>query len=214
MSAAGSDDANPLVATGRAGDILAFWFRDGVETGWPSQDLSALWFRGGPPLDQEIDQRFGDLVRLAVAGGLPDWEAEPLALLALVVLLDQFTRNVFRARAEAFSGDARAQALVLDALARGWDTRLPLVCRAFFYMPLVHAEDLALQYQALSGLGLLVAQAGPARSAELQSFMKSAQEHCALIATFGRFPHRNAVLGRPNSAQETRYLEHGPRFGQ
>ena len=108
----------------------------------------------------------------------------------------------------------RAPRLWWATLKRGWDAQLPLVCRAFLYLPLVHAEDLALQDQALSRLGLLLVQSAPERSADLRGFLKSAEEHRALIATFGRFPHRNAVLGRPNSVQETGYLEHGPRFGQ
>ena len=89
-------------------DVLRFWLEDGVELGWPSHSLVTLWFAGGATVDRQIRDRFGTLVHQALDGGLTDWEAKPLNRLALVLLLDQFTRNMFRGQARAFAGDARA----------------------------------------------------------------------------------------------------------
>lgn len=173
-----------------------------------------MWFGGGAALDQEINARFGHLVREAVAGGLADWEPRPLDRLALVILLDQFTRNVFRGRAQAFAGDARAQALVTGALANAWDRQLPLAGRVFLYMPLEHAEAIELQGQSVRRFRALLADAAPERIQELQGNLDYAEQHRDIIAEFGRFPHRNAVLGRTSSAREQEFLQNGPRFGQ
>ena len=96
--------------------VLRFWLEDGLTLGWPSADLTPRWFGGGPALDTQITQAFGPLVQSAVQDGLSDWEDRPLHRLALVLLLDQFTRNVFRGQARAFAGDARARALVRRTL--------------------------------------------------------------------------------------------------
>ena len=194
--------------------ILEFWLRDGLDLGWPSQSLDSLWWGGGAELDRDIEQRFGDLVREAIAGGLAAWETAPLDRLALVLLLDQFTRNVFRGRPEAFSGDARAQALVTDASAQTWDAALPLAGRVFLNMPLSHAESLPLQDEAVRRCRLLLEAAPSARKQDLGAFVKSAEQHRDIIAAYGRFPHRNAALGRENTAGEQDFLRHGPRFGQ
>ena len=103
-----------------------------LKSGWPSQSLNALWWGGGAGLDRDIEGRFGDLVRDAVAGGLMEWEATPLDRLALVLLPDQLLRNVFRGRHPAFAGDGRAQALAMDALALAWDEKLPMAGRVSF----------------------------------------------------------------------------------
>ena len=194
--------------------VLEFWLRDALELGWPSQSLSALWWGGGAELDRDIEGRFGHLVHEAVAGGLTDWEATPLDRLALVVLLDQFTRNVFRGRHQAFAGDGRAQALATDALALAWDEKLPLAGRVFLVTPLEHAESLALQEECVRRFKSLLEGAAAERAQDIQEFLKSAQQHRDIIATFGRFPHRNQALGRASSAAEQEFLQHGPRFGQ
>ncbi len=206
--------AAPLAPNPQAREVLVFWLKDGLESGWPSQNQNALWWGGGPSLDRDIDRRFGDLVRAATEGGLADWEGTPATRLALVLLLDQFTRNVFRGRPEAFKGDTRAQALVLDTLAQAWDRELPLAGRVFLHMPLVHSELIALQDKAVAGFEAIQAGAPAEYKPDVEGFVKSAREHRDIIAQFGRFPHRNAVLGRNNSAREQDFLQHGPRFGQ
>lgn len=200
---------NPDVAR-----VLTFWLEDGLQRGWPSRNLGEKWFGGGAALDQTIERDFGDKVRSALAGQLTPWQERPLDRLALVILLDQFTRNVFRSQAQAFAGDTRAQALVLDGISRGWDRQLPLAGTVFFYMPLMHAEDLALQDHCVTCFKTLAADAPPARRQGLQGNVDFAEKHRDIIARFGRFPYRNAALGRASSADELAFLHDGPRFGQ
>jgi uncharacterized protein (DUF924 family) len=194
--------------------ILDFWFGDGLQLGWPSDDRNALWFRGGPALDADITQRFGPLVLSAVQGGLTEWEADPLQRLALIVLLDQFTRNVFRGQAQAFAGDARAQTLSLATLALGQDSALPTVANMFVLMPLMHAEHRLLQAACEQRFRALQARSDAATAQRLQGNVDAAVQHRAIVDQFGRFPHRNATLGRASTAEETAFLTHGPRFGQ
>ena len=201
-------------ATTGAAEVLRYWLGDAIELGWPSQSRSALWFGGGKALDADIAQRFGTQVGLALEGGLRDWETTPDSGLALVLLLDQFTRNVFRGQARAFAGDARAQTLVQSALQRGWQADLPLAGTVFLYMPLMHAEDLALQNECVRRFEALLASAPPERQEDLKGNLAFARQHRDIIARFGRFPYRNAALGRSDSPEETAYLRDGPRFGQ
>lgn len=195
-------------------DILDFWFGDGLTLGWPSDDRSALWFGGGPALDAQISERFGARVEEALGGRLTEWESTLTDRLALVILLDQFTRNVFRGEARAFSGDGRSQRLVLQSLALAQDTELPAIGRVFFYMPLMHAESPALQDECLLKFEELHRQSPPELQTKLLGNLKAAREHADIVHRFGRFPHRNAVLGRPNTPDEDTFLQHGPRFGQ
>ena len=195
-------------------DILNFWFADGLKKGWPTTDMKELWWGGSKGLDATVREKFGDRVNQALAGGLKDWEAHPLSRLALVLLLDQFTRNVFRGSRQAFAGDGRTQQLVTDGLARGWDQQFPLVGRVFFYMPLMHAEDLALQDECVSRFRQLLADAPEERTQTFQGNLDFAAQHRDIIARFGRFPHRNNALNRTSTAEEETYLRTGPRFGQ
>lgn len=194
--------------------VLDFWLADGVSLGWPSQEMNKRWFTGGPALDQAIAQQFGSAVALAQAGGLADWEAAPQDRLALVIVLDQFSRNIFRGSARAFAGDARAQQLVQQTLATRQDRQLPWVGRVFMYMPLMHAENLALQDQCVACFAQLVAKVPDALKQRLQGNLDFARQHQAIISRFGRFPYRNAVLGRSNTPAEEEFLLKGPRFGQ
>ena len=196
------------------GEILDFWFADGLQTGGPTTDMKALWWGGSKGLDTTVKEKFGAQVDEALAGGLKEWEAQPLSRLALVVLLDQFTRHVFRGSPQAFAGDGRTQQLVTDGLAKGWDQQLPLVARVFFYMPLMHAESLALQDECVSRFTQLLADAPAGRKKTLQGNLDSAVQHRSIIARFGRFPHRNTALGRTSTPDEAAFLKTGPRFGQ
>jgi uncharacterized protein (DUF924 family) len=194
--------------------VLDFWLGDGLELGWPSQDMGKRWFTGGAALDLEIKTRFEDRVNEAMAGGLADWQNTPLSQLALIILLDQFTRNVYRGEARAFAGDIRAQQLVADMLAAGGDRTLPWVGRVFAYMPLMHAEDVALQDASVAQFERLVNDAPNILKARLQGNLDFARQHQEIIARFGRLPYRNAVLGRVSKAEEETFLKNGPRFGQ
>jgi uncharacterized protein (DUF924 family) len=197
-----------------AQDVLDFWFSDGLRCDWPSTDHQPLWFGGGAEQDETIRRRFGALVESALNGGLAEWERTPLARLALLIVLDQFSRNVYRSQARAFAGDARAQLLVLTALAAGEDTRQARVGCVFLYMPLMHAEDLALQERCVACFTALHSHSPPALREKLASNLHFAIEHRDTIQRFGRFPHRNAVLGRESSAEEEAFLKDGPRYEQ
>lgn len=214
-----------LAAPVHAQAVLDFWFADGLALGWPSVDMNPRWFGGGAALDQEIREQFGPWVEAALAGGLREWEKDSAddfspgslqggARLALVILLDQFSRNMFRGTAHAFAGDARAQKLVGESLAQGLDARLPWVARVFLYMPLMHAEQLALQDECVRRFGALAAQVPVELQAQLASNLDFARKHRDIVARFGRFPYRNAVLGRESTAAEREFLKSGPRFGQ
>lgn len=194
--------------------ILEFWLGEDFASGWPASDMGKQWFGGTPELDQQIADRFGTLVEQALAGGLVEWEAQPLDRLALVILLDQFPRNIHRGQAKAFAGDARAQRLVADALAQGTDTGLPWVGRMFLYMPLMHAEDLPLQEEGVRRFRALADEVPEALRATLTSSLRFAEQHRDIIARLGRFPYRNKALDRTSSALEYEFLKNGPRFGQ
>ncbi len=208
------EDTPDTALPGAATQVLDYWLGDALQLGWPSQSRHVLWFGGGKAQDDAITQQFGPWVEQALAGGLTHWEATPMGCLALVIVLDQFTRNVFRGQGRAFSGDARARLLVRDTLQRGWDTQLPCAGAVFLYMPLMHAEDLALQEESVRRFQNLLAGAAPEHKQDLQGNVKFAIEHRDIIGRFGRFPYRNRVLGRPSSADELVFLQDGPRFGQ
>lgn len=194
--------------------ILRFWFGDDLEREWPEPTFEERWFGGGPVLDREITERFGTLVETALDGGLTKWESDAHSRLALILLLDQFSRNVFRGSARAFAGDARAVALVVDGLASNMDKELPWAGRVFFYMPLMHAEDDALQARCVSCFEQAAEKAPAAVVEKLENNIKFARMHAEIIDRFGRFPHRNTALSRESTPEEQAYLENGPRFGQ
>lgn len=197
--------------------VLDFWFGDSLDHGWPVVPRKSLWFGSDPAVDGSIRHRFGPQVEQAVAGGLRGWEATPRGRLALLVLLDQFTRNLWRGRAGAFAGDARASALALDTLDHDLHLQLPPIGRVFVFMPLMHAEDLGLQDRCITCFEALEA-AIPADHTvardDIASHLQYARLHRDIVLRFGRFPHRNAALGRRSTAEEETFLVDGPRFGQ
>ncbi|MFZ4285208.1 DUF924 family protein [Variovorax sp. HJSM1_2] len=199
--------------------ILRYWLGDALDqpSGWPSAPaIEQSWFQGGPAVDAEITARFGPLVQQALSGGLPCWEVKPLPRLALLLLLDQFTRNVFRGQPQAFMGDTRAQSLVLASLQQDPDTlqALPLAGQLFWGMPLMHAEDVTLQERSVAYFETLAAHTPQAQQERVARSVAAAKEHRDIVARFGRFPHRNAVLGRTSTPEEMAFLKNGPRFGQ
>jgi uncharacterized protein (DUF924 family) len=197
-------DARATPPTARA--VLRFWFGDDDDA------VRADWFRQRDDFDREIDQRFGAEIEAALRGRLQDWDADRDARLALVLLLDQFTRNVFRGTPRAFAGDALARAVARRMIDAGQDRELPPLRRWFVYMPFEHAEDLALQDEAVRLFGALCQEASP-HAQSLAGALDYAERHRAVIRRFGRFPHRNAVLGRASTAEESAFLlEPGSRF--
>ncbi|HEY2227906.1 MAG TPA: DUF924 family protein [Xanthobacteraceae bacterium] len=169
--------------------MTAFWRAAG-----PSK-----WFSKDADFDREIAARFQATHEAAAAGHLSDWEATPDGALALLILLDQFPRNMFRCSARAFATDPLARAVADRAIARGFDARVAAAERVFFYLPFEHSENLADQERSLA----LWRQSG---SGEIDKY---AQIHADIIRRFGRFPHRNAVLGRATTPEERAFLDAG-----
>lgn len=188
-------------------EIHDYWFGELDGAGMAAPERHALWFQSSAADDERCRARFGKLVEEALDGGLVDWERSDRGLVALVLLLDQFTRTIFRGSPRAFAGDPRALALSRHCIAHGQHQRLPAIHRVFLYLPLEHSEDLALQEECVSLFRELAATTGlPA----LDGFTRFAVAHRDVIAQFGRFPHRNAILGRTSSAAELNHLEtHG-----
>lgn len=197
-----------------ADDVLEFWFGDGRRDIDAIGDRKKLWWGGGQAADREIESRFGAVHAAACADELGSWKDTAEQRLALIIVCDQFSRSLGRGTPSAFSNDQRAQDLVLEGRALGFDRRLAPVERPFFYMPLCHAEDLAMQELAVQ-----VFEAMHQRDSDPRlgygGFAASAKQHRDIVARFGRFPHRNEVLGREATADELKYLADGaPSFGQ
>ncbi|GLZ86038.1 hypothetical protein Pres01_20890 [Metapseudomonas resinovorans] len=193
--------------------LLDWWFGPEASASQVAAARQGLWFGKKDHQDAEARERFGGLVEQALEGGLADWVAQPDGWLALVLLLDQLPRMLFRNDPRSFAGDARAQALVADGLARGLDRHLSPIRQVFICLVLEHAEDLASQERALYRYRLLLDGADAAERALFENFLDFSERHRVVIARFGRFPHRNAVLGRVSSDEESSFLrEPGSRF--
>ncbi|HZV92998.1 MAG TPA: DUF924 family protein [Caldimonas sp.] len=179
--------------------ILDFWF------GAPGSDeyasLRKIWFAKDASFDRRIVETFSPLIEKALRGELDDWGTDELSALARILLLDQFTRNAFRGQARAFAGDAQALAAASAMVGAKLDERLPPFMRAFVYLPFEHAEGMAMQDESVRLFSRLAAT-----SPELGSMLDFAKRHRDVIDTFGRFPHRNAALGRASTAAEVEYL--------
>ncbi len=170
-------------------DVVAFWREVGRER----------WFEKDTALDGEILRRFLDAHEAAAAGRLIEWEQSAQGALALLILLDQFPRNMFRGQARAFATDPLARAIAAGALIRGFDSQVPPEMRGFFYLPFEHSEDLADQERAIAFY----------RAQNDADGLKWAELHAGIIRRFGRFPHRNAVLGRVSTPDEQAFLDGG-----
>ena len=167
--------------------ILDFWFAS-----------EGLWYKKDDAFDETIRQRFAADYERAAAGGLTGWRELPDGCLALIVLLDQFSRNMFRGTARAFATDALALKLAETAVERGFDQALAPARRRFVYMPFMHAEDVDHQRRCVE---LFAAMSGNSKGLEF------ANKHLEIIERFGRFPHRNEILGRRNTVEEAAFLE-------
>jgi uncharacterized protein (DUF924 family) len=169
-------------------DILAFWFSDAVK---------GKWFGSGESFDAELRHRFGGLLQSAKLGALAHWAENPDGVLALVILLDQFSRNIHRGAPEAFAADPLALETAKQAIAQGYDLRLTPEGRGFLYLPFEHSEALADQDR---GVALFEALG-------LEEALDYMRRHREIIARFGRFPHRNAILGRVSTPEEIEFLK-------
>lgn len=180
--------------------VIDFWFLPKDDPGYLKP--RHVWFQKNPALDAQMRARFERSVQRAIAGDLDSWTAELEGELALIVLLDQFTRNIWRDTPAAFSGDAKALTHALGLIDSGQYLRLPHVQREFVYLPLMHSENIDIQERAVA-LYTTLAQEHPAS----QNSLDFAIRHRDIIARFGRFPHRNAVLARGSTSQEQAFLK-------
>jgi len=172
-----------------ADEIVSFW-----RTAGPDR-----WFKKDAGFDEEIRQRFLKTHEAAAAGKLADWEQSAQGALALLILLDQFPRNMFRGDARAFATDPLARAVAAGAIVRGFDSQVPPDMRGFFYLPFQHSEDLADQERSIAFYKAI---------GDVEN-LKWAELHADVIRRFGRFPHRNSVLGRTTTPEEQAFLDGG-----
>lgn len=172
-----------------ATDVVSFWQKAGPDR----------WFKKDPAFDDEIRERFLATHETAAAGQLSDWEQSAQGALALLILLDQFPRNIFRGDARAFATDPLARAIAAGAIIRGFDSQVPKEMRGFFYLPFEHSENLADQERCIAFHKAIDDTEG----------LKWAEIHADIIRRFGRFPHRNTALGRTTTAEEQAFLDSG-----
>ena len=194
-------------------EILTFWFGSNPDDTMVAKEKSALWWSKNPEVDAEILQRFESSVNRAAAGELYAWESNPRGRLALILLTDQFPRNIYRNSPGAFAHDSKALAWCLDGIQQRLDLKLRPIERVFFYLPLEHAESLEYQEQSVKYFGEMVSNVGPEQKQTFQEYLDFAVRHRDVIARFGRFPHRNKILGRVSTPEELAFLaEPGSSF--
>ena len=195
--------------------MLAFWFAGVGDNASALEARNRVWYGSDPAFDEQLRARFGTLVEAAERGELKLWKLSPAGTLALVVVCDQFPRNIYRTTPRAFALDARAQALARDAVAQGQDRELSCAERSFFYLPFEHAEDRQAQVLSLRCFEQLHAEAPELLRKFTADTLHWSRDHHDIIARFGRFPHRNLVLDRVSSAAELAWLAaHRNTYGQ
>lgn len=180
-------------------DVLDFWFGEPEEPDYG--EPRKFWFIKNPAIDVEIKSRFESTYQAAEAGELNDWQTSALSCLALIILLDQFPRNMYRGKAKAFATDNRALSLANYALKQNYDRQLLPVQRWFIYLPFEHSENLADQHTAVKLFSTLKNEPSS------QSTIDYAHQHLKIIQRFGRFPHRNSILGRTSTPEEIEFLQ-------
>lgn len=200
----------------KAAEVLGYWFGE-LDKGFPKTSRTELWFAGGREagrIDKEIRQRFASLYLKAVEGSCAGWAVSPRGRLALIILLDQFSRNIYRGQAEAFAADDLALHHAKMCLLEGQDLRLAPIERVFCYLPFEHSERLSDQEQSVELFNQLLLETDEPHQAQVEHYCQHAREHRDVIARFSRFPHRNQALERTSTAEELAYLETATGYGQ
>ena len=190
-------------------EILDFWFGPLDDHGNTLEEKAPLWWQKQDATDAEIAARFESTVQAAMRGELDAWQATPTDRTALIVTLDQFPRNIYRGMPQAFSADSQALALTQAGIAQNHDQQIPFIYRVFFYLPLEHAENRAAQAQSVGHFVQLLAQAPDGLKEAAANYLDYAKQHQVIVDRFGRFPHRNAILGRLSTPEEEQFLQ-GP----
>jgi uncharacterized protein (DUF924 family) len=200
---------------GEIKEVLDYWFSDSDLDSLTLDSRMDRWFGSSSDLDAEIVERFGELVDKASGDELDAWAEEPEGRLALIILLDQFRRNIYRGKSEAFTKDKKALKICIEGTMSGVHKNLSPEQRLFFFMPLQHAESLKIQEKSVSIYNALAGSVSDTLRETFETCAQFAELHRDIVAEFGRFPHRNAVLGRENTEAESAYLsEDAPSFGQ
>jgi uncharacterized protein (DUF924 family) len=189
-----------------AESIIDFWFGEAGTDGVVAKRQTSLWFKKQASTDALIKERFEQTLHSAAAGELNDWSGTATGRLALIIVLDQLPRNIYRGSPQAFAYDPLARVLCQAGLERHDDVALQAVRRVFFYLPLEHAEDRALQSRSVALFRALAAEVEGEEKKLFDGFLDYAQRHAVVVDQFGRFPHRNAILGRESTAQELEFL--------
>ena len=189
--------------------VLAFWFGTAEEIESGTTNRRHIWFGGDEAVDREIEQKFGALPPQALKRQLDDWRDSPRSNLALVLVLDQFTRNLYRGTPESFAYDDYALEVARAAIARGDDQTLLPIEAMFLFMPYEHSENIDDQLRCVELFDQLIDRAPPDVRERIASFRSYAVRHLEVIKRFGRFPHRNVILGRDTTDEEKEYLESG-----
>lgn len=193
--------------TDKAHELLNFWFGSLGSADLPTSDRTNLWFGENDTIKQQLVQNYRDEYEAAIGGKLVDWEQSPRGRLALIILLDQFSRYLNRRTPEAFMYDPMAQKLCVEGLRNKMDQSLTLIERVFFYMPLVHAEDPVIQEKSIRLYQDLVSLSMSETTQIYQLFLAYAYAHFRVIKEFGRFPQRNKILGRDSTEAELAFLK-------
>ena len=200
---------------GEIKDVLDYWFSD-TDLDSPTLDSRMdRWFGSSEELDDEISERFGELVEQASGDELDAWAEQPEGRLALIILLDQFRRNIYRGKPGAFELDKKALKICIEGTMSGVHKHLSPEQRVFFFMPLQHAESLKIQDKSVSIYNALADSVSDTLRETFATCAQFAELHRDIVAQFGRFPHRNEILGRENTEAEAAYLSGDvPSFGQ
>lgn len=186
--------------------ILDFWFGHVESTLLPSEHRTQIWFSASEEADKEILENFKSETEQAICGNFDSWEKEPRGSLALIILLDQFSRSIYRKTPMAFTQDQKALDLCVRGIERQYDHELSLIERAFFYMPLMHSESTEMQSTSVRAFKMLVDLSFPEGRNLYESFFDYALRHYEVIERFGRFPHRNSIVGRKSTPEEEEFL--------
>ncbi|MBA2727382.1 MAG: DUF924 domain-containing protein [Parachlamydiaceae bacterium] len=193
----------------RIDNILNYWFGDLQTAEDYPYDKAKIWFSGGADVDTEIRERFENLLLEVANHKLDNWKKSPKGRLALIILVDQFSRNIYRGTPEAFTFDSIGCELTLEGIDLGADLHLLPIERAFFYLPLEHSENLEIQKISIAKFDALAASAPISLKSTFDSYANYAWNHYIIIEKFGRFPHRNVILGRESIQEEVDFLK-GP----